>query len=172
MRVAQLSFISIALACSIAEAQDRKVQPEIVKFEDWEMICQIPGKTTASGKSCKINQILADKESGQTVFAMTALAASKAGSFVVVVSAPLGGYIVPGMQLTIDKKLPYKLLFETCNVSGCHAGFEIKGRIKDDLITGKQARFKIWTTRSQPAEVSISLAGFARAFGSLKDSGS
>ena len=162
-------------------------QGSVTRYQDWEVTCSSDGKENLTGvlpsdtnveskskitpilqSPCKATQVLAAKDTGQTVFAITILPASQNGQFVAVVSAPLGGYLVPGLEMAIDKRKPYKILFETCNAVGCHAGFELKGRINSDLSTGKIARFKLWTTKSRPAEVNISLAGFVQALSVLK----
>ena len=162
-------------------------QDKVTRYDDWEVVCSSNEKEQTKDilspelnaeanlkispnlkPLCKATQILAAKDTGQTVFAITVLPAAQTGQFVAVVSAPLGGYLVPGLEMSVDKRKPYKILFETCNAVGCHAGFELKGRINSDLSVGKIARFKLWTTKSRPAEVSISLAGFGRALSALK----
>jgi invasion protein IalB len=169
-RLLSICVESLALCIAFcADTQLLKAKTVETKFDDWQLTCAEENLTGAVKRSCKISQVLADKTSGQTVFAMTVLPAAKKDTFVAVISAPFGGYLVPGMELSVDSKKPYKVLFETCNADGCHAGFEIKGRIRDDLSRGKVAKFKIWTTKTKPAEVSVSLAGFGSALSSLKD---
>ena len=83
-------------------------------------------------------------------------------------STPLGGYLAPGMEFRIDGRKPYKILFETCNAAGCHGGFGFVGRLRDQFAVGKHATFKIWTTKSRPIDVKVSLNGLEAAAKALE----
>lgn len=114
------------------------------------------------------------KESGETVFATTILPNAKAKqgeAFIGIVSVPLGGYLAPGMQLSIDKGKAYKILFETCNQAGCHAGFPITGAVLASFRKGKAASFRLWTTKTKPADVSVSLKGLPDALAAITKGG-
>jgi invasion protein IalB len=155
--------------------------PVITRFDDWELICDAappkadapasatPVPTPAPHAACKVMQKLAAKDTGETVFLVSVLPAAKPGEFVTIISAPLGGYLVPGMELHIDKQKPVRVLFETCNSGGCHGGFALVGKIKDALSSGKQAQVRIWTTKSKPVDVNVSLNGFGRAVKALEE---
>lgn len=145
----------------VAAAQDAAPAPQ--KFGDWELVCLGPAP-------CRLSQHLAVKDDGRTVFAVTLLAGEKKGELVGVVSLPLGGYIAPGIELRIDGGKPYKLLVETCNASGCHAGFPISAKLGKEL-GGKQAVFRIWTAKAKPADITVSLAGLAKGMTELRDRG-
>jgi invasion protein IalB len=144
------------------------------RFGDWEVICETPKGEIASPapttnllkNSCRAVQRLAAKATDETVFMLTVLPGEKAAS-VAIVSVPLGGYLVPGVEFSIDGRKPYKLLIETCTTAGCHAGFPLTGRVEKELRTGTSASFRIWTTKSKPADVSVSLNGFADAMAHL-----
>jgi invasion protein IalB len=89
---------------------------------------------------------------------------------VAIVSTPLGGYLAPGMLLTIDGGRPFKVLFETCNAAGCHGGFELAGRVAREFQQGKSLKVRLWTDKSKPADVGVSLSGFRTALAALKAS--
>lgn len=149
--------------------------PDIVRHGDWELICRSPAVRADAGASdketsvmsgggpCRISQRLAVKASGETVFLVNVLAAKQSGQQVVVISTPLGGYLVPGLELRIDNGRPVRVLYETCNSSGCHGGFAMSGAIRAGLLGGKQLKVRIWTTKSEPVDVGVSLNGFAAA---------
>jgi invasion protein IalB len=109
------------------------------------------------------------QDSDETVFAVTVIRSNQE-AVVAIVSIPLGGYIVPGIELSVDGKKPYKLLVETCNASGCHAGFPLSGRIDKDLRSGKRASFRLWAAKDMPADVTVSLKGLANALARLERS--
>jgi invasion protein IalB len=149
--------------------------PDIRRFGNWEVLCS-PSEEAAGRKSspphgaseaCRAVQRLTVSETGQTVFVLTVLAGEKAGS-VGIVSVPLGGYLVPGIEFSIDGKKPYKLLIETCTAAGCHGGFPLASSVNKELRTGKTATFRIWSTKDQSSEVKVSLNGFADAMDYLE----
>ncbi|MEN3931767.1 invasion associated locus B family protein [Microvirga sp. W0021] len=146
-------------------------QPEAAenRFDDWELSCNPQPATQQSG--CRISQQLAIQESGKTVFAVTILPGEKKNELVGVVSIPLGGYIAPGIELRIDNKNAYKILVETCNTSGCHAGFTVSPKLQRELMAGKKAQFRIWTTKAQPTDVTVSLTGIKKAIEALHKRG-
>ena len=148
-------------------------QPEIRRFGDWEVICEgrAPASSPADGKAapraCKAMQRQVAKETGQTVFLVTVLPAGHPNRFAVIVSTPLGGYLAPGMVLSVDRGRPFKVLFETCNASGCHGGFDLSGRIAREIRQGRGLSVRLWTGKGQAADVAVPLAGFNTALASL-----
>ena len=128
-----------------------------------------PEEQSASSP-CELVQRLAVKDSGQTVFLFTSLRSSKGDGLVGIISVPTGGYLAPGMEMRIDDRRPFKLLYETCNPAGCHAGFPLAGRVLADLSTGKAATVRVWSTKTNSVDVRISLNGFARGLSALRAS--
>jgi invasion protein IalB len=123
-----------------APARSSTATKTITRFTDWELICpQLPAPQpqNTSGNSCRVSQLLAVKRSGETVFAVSVLAAKQPGQQVVIISTPIGGYLVPGLELKIDRAKPVRLLYETCNVSD--KGRPLAGRA-GSLINGTTVR--------------------------------
>lgn len=147
----------------------------IERFADWEIACAPPAKDHQIPSSpkpdadCRAVQRLTAQGSDETVFAVTIVRGAQ-GTPVAIVSIPLGGYIAPGIELTVDGKKPYKLLVETCNTIGCHAGFPLEGRIDKELRSGKIASFRLWTAKDEPTQVTISLKGLTDALARLEQS--
>jgi invasion protein IalB len=158
------------LACAWAQET-----PDIKRFGSWEVLCspsdegatQQPSPPRIAYEACRVVQRLTVSETGETVFVLTVLAGEKAGS-VGIVSIPLGGYLVPGVEFSIDGKKPYKLLIETCTTAGCHGGFPLASSVNRDLRAGKTATFRIWSSKDQSSEVKVSLNGFADAMAYLE----
>lgn len=164
------TFVAIApLNCAVAQDVPASAKGEITRFGDWELICDAPAAASApDARPCKIAQRLVVKDSGQSVFAMTIVQAGQKNRLVAIISTPLGGYLAPGMLLTIDRGRSFKVLFETCNTAGCHGGFEFAGRIAQTLQKGKALKVKLWAGKDKPTDVTVSLAGFDEAVAKLK----
>lgn len=122
------------------------------------------------GSACKASQRLAADGADTPVFALTLLSNARAPKgFVAIVSLPLGVYLAPGLELRIDKGKPYKILFETCNQAGCHAGFPLDGPVLAAFRRGRQAEFRVWTGKAKPTPVLVSLTGLAPALTALSE---
>lgn len=149
------------------------------RFENWELICQAaPSDTSAEAKSrtvpgrtCKVSQQLAVQGTDRTVFMVAVLATAPTGPKVMILSAPLGGYLVPGVELRVDRKTPTRVLFETCNAAGCHGGFRFDGKIAKEILSGHEMKAKLWATKDKPIEISIALDGLSRAVTAMDGGG-
>lgn len=178
---------SILVCMSVALANGATSQ----RFGAWELTCggladQSADLATGKGQTarqaarpyCRLSQRQSAPGSDATLFAITVVPAATAeagkkpgGSrakgddkrLVGIISTPAGGYLAPGMILQVDREPPFRLLYETCNASGCHAGFALEGRVLAALLRGKQASVRIWTARNAPVEVKVLLDGFAAA---------
>ena len=159
------------------------------RFGNWELVCERaavpappepsprkpqaapPGKTGEAGATaaCKVVQRQVARETGQSVFLVTVLPAGRPGQLAVIVSTPLGGYLAPGLVLSVDRGRPFKVLVETCNAAGCHAGFALAGRIEHELRRGRELKVRLWTGKGSPANVAVSLAGLDPALAALRD---
>lgn len=138
--------------------------PSAMRFGGWEFSCSLRGEAT----SCRAIQRLVEKERGETVFLATILPAEQKGHYVGIFSAPLGGYLTPGMELKVDRGKPFRVLFETCNAAGCHGGFEMSGRVLKEMRSGKELAVRLWTTKNRPVDIKVTLEGFVQAFEALR----
>jgi invasion protein IalB len=164
----------LLLGLLVSPTARAETAPALQRFGDWEVMCetllqgaQEAASAVTSKPACKVVQRLTVKGTDETVFLVTLLPQEKAGP-VAIVSVPLGGYLVPGIEVSVDGKKPYKLLIETCTAAGCHAGFPLVGQVSKDLRTGKSASFRVWSSKSQSSDVKVSLKGFADAMASLE----
>jgi invasion protein IalB len=147
---------------------------------DWELICQTDaidrGSTVpdapgnAAETSCRISQRLVTKGSAETVFMVNIVTTAATSLPVMIISTPLGGYLAPGMELRIDKGQSMRVLYETCTTSGCHAGVPLTETVRNALLAGTHLRVRLWTTRSEPVDVDVSLAGVTAAMNALAES--
>ncbi len=165
-------ILAYGLVCAPVTAQ---ASIETRRFDDWELVCRTPDTENGNAaqemasQGCRISQRLAIAESGETVFLLTGLPGDDAGSFVAIVSVPLRGYLAPGIELRVDSREPVRILYETCDPSGCHAGFPLEGAVLQAFRAGMTARFRVWTARDEPVDLDISLIGFTAAFEALRE---
>jgi invasion protein IalB len=166
---------ALLIGAAVPALGEAEQSQELRRFGDWEVLCgsltaleQAGSSTTTNHRSgCRAVQRLAIQQTGETAFALTVLPGEKTG-FVAIISMPLGGYLVPGVEFFVDGRKPYKLLIETCTITGCHAGFPLTGPISRDMRAGKSVSFRIWSSKKQSSEVKVSLKGFADALGHLE----
>lgn len=181
IRVA-LALPLLCLVFALAYTPDAALASvETRRFDDWELVCRTAESQDAgadageasqaqgASQDCRISQRLAVAGSGQTVFLLTGLPGDAPGSYVAIVSVPLRGYLAPGIELRVDERAPVGILYETCDPSGCHAGFPLEGAILQAFRAGLTARFRVWTARDEPVDLDISLIGFTAAFEALRE---
>jgi invasion protein IalB len=88
---------------------------------------------------------------------------------VAVVSVPRTVYLAPGIELKVDNGQGFKLLYETCNDQGCHAGYRVTGDIATALKKGQIAAHKIFDSAQKPTVLNASLKGFGKALDRLAE---
>jgi invasion protein IalB len=141
----------------------------VEKIGDWELVCTAAAaaKKDDAGR-CRLVQNHAT-DGGQTALLITVLASMAAKGPVAVVSVPKSVYLAPGIELKIDSGAAFKLLYETCNDTGCHAGFKISGDIAAALKKGQVAAYKIFDSQQKPVTVDASLKGLSKALDRLAE---
>ena len=170
----------IATLCAYGGALAKPVE----RIGDWEIVCAKAEQTQASPSksACRMiqNHVVRGKDPklAATVLLVTILPAAhkadekasrKTRMPVAIVSVPQGVYLAPGIALDIDGKQKFKLLYETCNASGCHAGFQIKGRIATALRQGNVARTTFHDHKQKPIVVKVSLKGLTKGLKRLAE---
>jgi invasion protein IalB len=134
----------------------------VEKLEDWELVCGSPAN------DCRLIQTHLTA-SGKAVFAATIVRSKKPEGVVALFSVPKGVYLAPGMEMTIEKAPPFKVLYEVCDDTGCHGGFAIAGKIADSL-KGKatSARVVFFDDLQKPVTINLSLRGLAAGLDRLR----
>lgn len=139
------------------------------RIGDWELVCSA-SEAAASGskRACRLIQNHADA-SGKTALLVTILNSAASKEPVAIVSVPRTVYLAPGIELSVDNGQSFKLLYETCNDGGCHAGYKVAGAIAAALKKGKQAAHKMLDARQQPVVVPVSLSGLSKGLDRLAE---
>ncbi len=148
----------------------------VERIGDWEIICGDKADNSKTKARCRMIQNhaakVADGRTGGTVLLVTILprpTGKRKGPPVAIVSVPQGVYLVPGIAMDIDGKQKFKLLYETCNASGCHAGFKVAGKIANAFRRGAVARHVVHNHRQMPVTINVSLKGFTKALQRLSE---
>jgi invasion protein IalB len=136
----------------------------VEQFGDWQFACPAAAAANDKKSTCRLTQ----SHAGATALLVTILVQEAKGTPVAVVSVPEGVYLAPGIELKVDDGSPFKLLYETCNSSGCHAGFKIAGDIASAFKRGQLARFTVFDSKQKPALIDVSLKGLTKGLERLQ----
>ncbi len=136
------------------------------------MICEgrAPASSPTDGKAapraCKAMQRQVAKETGQTVFLVTVLPAGHPNRFAVIVSTPHGGYLAPGMVLSVDRGGRSRSSLKPATHPAATAA-STSGPDRARTPAGEGLSVRLWTGKGQAADVAVPLAGFNTALASL-----
>lgn len=154
--------VSVLMLCAgSASAADEVV------FKDWRITC-----TKHDGvNTCQMLQTQPATKGGGDVF-LISLSQSEGTQYIsAVVSVPLGVYLAPGIEIHISGRRPFKVLYEICDQTSCHAGFKLKGSVLSSFKRGSEAKFRVWTAKSKAVEFPVSLSGFTAGYTELTSLG-
>jgi Invasion protein B, involved in pathogenesis len=144
----------------VATAQIAVDGPYEQNFTDWRVLCQSPGETS----TCQMLQSATTGDDGSAVFLLSISPGQDAASSYAVMTVPLGVYLAPGIEIHVDRRRPFKVLYEVCDRTSCHAGFELSGAVLDAFRQGLDAKVRVWTAKAQAVEFPVSLRGFSAAY--------
>lgn len=154
----------------------------VTKHGDWELICSNEngvsdteenaeqGTEQKAQNSCRLAQHHAVADTKEALLVANVLI-NQQGKPVAILSLPAGVYLAPGILIRVDRNKPFKLLYETCNPSGCHAGFELKPSVLRAFKRGAVAAVRFFDPQQKPIDVNVSLAGFTKGFAALSEGG-
>ncbi|EEE35170.1 Invasion associated locus B protein [Rhodobacteraceae bacterium KLH11] len=154
------SCIGLGLYHSTALAQVAELQPTEEVFSDWRVLCQSAAQSTV----CQMVQSVAVREDGPPVFLLSVSTDEDTGQSYAVMTVPVGVYLAPGIELNVDKRRPFKVLYEVCDQLGCHAGFRMDGDVLSAFRKGLEVRVRVWTARDKAVDFPVSLYGFTAAY--------
>lgn len=159
--------IGLALFQSAALAQEAEPQSMEEVFSDWRVLCQ-PVEQNAV---CQMMQSVAAEESGPPVFMLSVSDDEDTGQSYAVMTVPVGVYLAPGIELHVDNRRPFKVLYEVCDQLGCHAGFRMDGDVLSAFRKGLEVKARVWTARDKAVDFPVSLRGFTAAYNQFRTAG-
>lgn len=138
------------------------VTADLRVFDDWRMIC-----TEQASEGTNPDCHIVPDDDTQTVVLFSISADPESTGAYGVITAPVGVYLIPGIQLRVDARRPFKALYEVCDQTGCHAGFKVSGPVLSAFQQGLDLRLWIWTEDAKGTEYNVSLLGFSAAYQAL-----
>jgi invasion protein IalB len=159
--------IGIALFQSAALAQEAEPPSAGEVFSDWRVLCQPVEQDVA----CQMIQSVAAEENGPPVFLLSVSDDEGTDQSYAVITVPVGVYLAPGIELHVDKRRPFKVLYEVCDQLGCHAGFRMNGDVLAAFRRGLEVKARVWTARDKAIDFPVSLRGFTAAYNRFRTAG-
>jgi len=138
------------------------------RYGDWELVCK-PRADAATPKaesaSCRLQQAQAVNGGKDVVFLFNIARQGK--QRIAIISTPLNVYLPAGLELKIDGGQTQRVIFETCNVSGCHAGFALSGSLLSALRKGNVLTVALKDTKATTIPLKVSLNGVSAGIDGL-----
>jgi len=171
-----LVAVALFLSSGLAAAQDTTpakspaktaAKSDVVtkKFSDWTVQCG----TAESVKRCVMGQAIQVQISEKAVLSV-ALEIGRVGEkqeLALIMTAPLGISLPPGIQLKIDAGKVIRAPYRICT-KGCVALLPMDSKLIGALKKGKEAKVGIVIGAEKGVALPISLTGFTKAFNYFK----
>ncbi|MCZ7854115.1 invasion associated locus B family protein [Agrobacterium salinitolerans] len=138
------------------------------RYGDWELVCkpQAAADTPkAESATCRLQQAQAVNGGKDVVFLFNIARQGK--QRVAIISTPLNVYLPAGLELKIDGGQTQRVIFETCNISGCHAGFALNGSLLGALRKGNVLTVALKDTKATTIPLKVSLNGISAGIDAL-----
>jgi invasion protein IalB len=137
---------------------------------DWQVFCkEATSPAVKSMQNCRLVQSHAMDAEAKSIFMFSVMNDSAKGGLFALVTVPLEIYLAPGIVLEGENKKPYKVLYEICNMAGCHGGFKLTPEVLTLLKGAKPIVARVWTTTNKALSVSLSPKGFEEAVKSVNE---
>ena len=161
-----LGHMTLTAAPAAAQQQQQQLQ-NITKTTNgaWTLEC---GTVPANGQRiCQMSQFANDPQTNKPVIQAAVLQPPGAQNAILRLIAPLGVWLRPGVELSIDGGQPNKLNFEFCLREGCIAQLPMTPGLVAAMKKGKAANLTLRNIRRQQVSLSVSLSGFTKSFNGL-----
>lgn len=156
---------TVGLSLMVSQLMVAPARSDTVVEGDWRIECPV---SPDNARACQMDHTPAAPDGGTPHFLMS-VSAERSGTLYGVVTTPLSVYLVPGVELTVDRRRRFKAQFELCDTTGCHAGFRLSGPVLSAFQKGQSVQMRIWISKSQAIDVPLSLKGFSKGLQRLND---
>jgi len=151
-----------------APASDDAAQPVVTKVGDWNLICE------PAGSPCAMTQLGNDPQGSPAIeFVIRKVEDESAEINGIKVNAvadiitPLGVLLEFGIRLKIDDQEERAAPFRICQKHGCLGREPLSEEVVTLMKKGNKALVTVVAEGAGPVEISVSLSGFTKAYGSL-----
>jgi invasion protein IalB len=85
-----------------------------------------------------------------------------------IMTAPLGVQLIPGLAMTIDSGKPVSLPFESCNAGGCRSIVELDEKSLDQIQRGANMTVRFVASDGKAYDIPVPLKGLSAALKQLR----
>lgn len=126
-------------------------------------------KTCGKGGGCLVEQFVSRQADKTVLLHIRFDLQGGDGNARMALDAPLGVFLPPGMQLSVDGSKPIVLPYERCTGSGCQALAVLDKAALDKIQAGKTLNVHCATSEKAGIDLPVNLDGLAKAIKSLKE---
>jgi invasion protein IalB len=131
----------------------------------WSKQCARDG---AAREICYVEQY-AIAMPGNTVLLNVSMAfTGQGGRARLIMTAPLGVQLIPGLVMTIDAGKPVTLPFESCHAGGCRTIVELDEQSLDQIRRGANMTVRFISADSKAHDIPVPLKGLSAALQQLQ----
>ncbi len=131
-------------------------------------MAQCTSASRGAAPDCAVNQRVLLANTGQLFAAITIRVPSETRKPVMMLHAPLGLYLPPGMSVAVGKGKPLTVPLQTCDNNGCYAGQPVSADLLKQFRNGEKLVLGFQNMNRQDIKVTVSLKGFTEAFEKVK----
>ncbi len=157
-------FLTAWLGGTVCLAGDNVNAAHMQAFQDWSVRCNI-GATD----ECQMFQRASISGLSNSPFLLSISTGQDTSDHYAVATVPLGVYLSHGMEIRVDNNQIFKVLYEVCDTTSCHAGFKLSKQVLSSFQRGQRANFRVWVGREKAMDFPISLMGFTNAYAAFSN---
>ncbi|WP_377810349.1 invasion associated locus B family protein [Azospirillum sp. A29] len=167
MKVLKVALVSVALATGSAPvfAADPPAKVDSAPPPLWSKRC-----VTESGdrESCFIEQYAVAMPANTVLLNILVGFLAPEGKPRLIMTAPLGVLLAPGLVMSIDSGKPVTLPFESCQAGGCRMVADLDQSSLDQFRRGDKMTVRFVTGDRKAIDIPVPLKGFDAALKQLK----
>jgi invasion protein IalB len=147
-------------------APEGPLRTERTIFDSWVLTCQ---EVVGDAKSRRCSAVLSivEEQSKQVAFLWT-IGRNAAGAPTAVFTTPTGLNLTNGLDLTIGKGKPRKLVFSACDASSCEAVMPLDEGVLKEARSSEEAVASITMRDGRTVRFNIINRGFDRAVAAIR----
>lgn len=144
------------------QPQQRKEpnQYSLGKDYAWFKLCNT--NPNSNKEQCLTSAELRDQDS-QQLLASVSLLEQEGGGRMVLLGAPIGVLLPPGVELQIDEAEPKKVDYTLCQPNNCVAQVELTDQLINSMKAGKELKLYVRNPRKERVRFTLTLNGFTKA---------